>query len=115
MPGNTSDANLLAALRRHARVQDFQLYVGHGWLDLVRECHNRLAERFPDYELLAIKEKYGELAYQAFPHPWKQGGGAWTETEYDFVEEVTGRAQAASTAVCERCGRPGTTRLDRQH
>ena len=116
MPGNRSDPELLAELRRHARTEDdFEMYVGSGWLPLVRECHTRLRERFPDYELLAIKEKYGELAYQAFPHPWRQGGAAWTKAEHDFAEEVTEQARLVSTTVCERCGRVGTTRFDRRH
>ena len=61
--------DLTTVLRTHARAKDLVPYVGDGWLALVRACHEAVVAEFPNYELLAIKQKYGELAFQAFPTP----------------------------------------------
>jgi hypothetical protein len=39
--------------------------VGEGWRPLVEECHARLQAAFPDYELLAVKQKWGALELHA--------------------------------------------------
>jgi hypothetical protein len=78
-PVNSPD--LLAALRPHGHRADFEVvFVGAGWRDLVLECHRRIEAVFPDYELLAVKEKFGQLEFQAFPRPWiKATPNLWTE------------------------------------
>jgi hypothetical protein len=110
---NRADPALLEQLRGHARHSaDLELWVGDGWLPLVAKCHGRLENRFPDYELLAVKEKFGELAFQAFPRPWRQGG-AWTDGEATEADEITDDVRRRSVEVCERCGQPGELRLER--
>ena len=94
-------AELVEALRAHARTPGLQVYAGRGWLRLVRECHNRLEDAFPNYELLAVKEKYGELAFQAFPRPWQTGGGPWTNQEAHAVDQITDEYRELSTKVCD--------------
>ena len=42
-----------------------------GWWSIVRRCHDDVVAAFPDYELLAVKQKYGVLAFQCFPRPWR--------------------------------------------
>ena len=65
-PANSGD--LIDRLRPHARRFILQAaQVGEGWRPLVEECHERLQATFPDYELLAVKQKYGALEYQALP------------------------------------------------
>jgi len=113
--GNRSDPGLLAELRRRARVgPELEIFVDDGWLPLVRQCHAALIEVLPEYELLAVKEKYGALAFQAFPRPWVPGGN-WTDEESDLVEQITDAAAAWSALVCEHCGLPGELREDREH
>jgi hypothetical protein len=59
---------LFEQLRPHGRDGEFDVaWVGEGWRSLVEECHTRIAATFPEYELLAIKQEYGVLEYQAFP------------------------------------------------
>jgi hypothetical protein len=110
----TRDANpnapeLLATLREHARMKDLQLFVGDGWLPLVRECHEAVVAEFPDYELLAVKQKYAELAFQAFPVPWA-GPDTWTDEEHSRLDEIVDSFRARSAAICERCGGRGEVR-----
>lgn len=105
---------MVDALRSHARHPDgFQVYAGRGWIGLVRECHNELELAFPNYELLAVKEKYGELAFQAFPRASQPGGAAWTIDESHAVDRITDEFRELSTQVCEECGRPGQLRETR--
>ena len=113
--GNESDATLLQHLRRHARSEDLDLFVSDGWLPLVADCHEAMTARFPDYELLAVKEKYGQLAFQAFPRPWVPGGTAWTPEEHEACDDITDAYRERSAEVCERCGQPGTLRVSRAH
>lgn len=70
---------LISALRPHARDADFDVcWVGEGWRDIVADCHRSIISAFPDYELLAVKQKYGVLEYQAFPRPWTRDKPQWT-------------------------------------
>lgn len=59
---------LIERLRPHGRDRDFEVgWVGEGWRSLVDECHTRIVAVFHEYELVNIKQKYGELIYQAYP------------------------------------------------
>jgi hypothetical protein len=71
----------------------------------VRECHEAVVAEFPDYELLAVKQKYAELSFQAFPRP-----GAWTSEENRRLNAIVDVFSERSTSVCERCGRQGEVR-----
>jgi hypothetical protein len=63
-PANGRD--LIDRLRPHARRFTLKTaQVGEGWRPLVEECHERLQAAFPDYELLAVKQKYGALRTDA--------------------------------------------------
>jgi hypothetical protein len=108
------DAELLAALRRHARVGDeLVVWTGPGWRSLVRQGHDDLVTAFPDYELLAVKQKYGELAFQAGPRPWADRG-SWPADDLDRVHAITRALGQASARVCEWCGAPGELRPTRR-
>lgn len=113
-PANSGD--LIDALRPHAR--RFTLAaarVGEGWRPLVGECHERLQAAFPDYELLAIKQKYGVLEYQAFPRPWAPGQQRWTRRESADLLAITGEVRDRSRHICEWCGAAGEHRAWRTH
>jgi hypothetical protein len=102
-PANS--AEVVARLRRHSRAGDFEVaWVGEGWRSLVEECHERLVAVFPEYELLAIKQKYGVLSYQAFPRPWVDGERCWSADEGAAVDAITDEFSVRSEAVCEWCG-----------
>jgi hypothetical protein len=96
---------LIDRLRVHARDGEFEVaWVGEGWRPLVEGCHERLVGLFPEYELLNIKQKYGVLAYQAFPRPWSEGEQRWSSAEFDALEAVTEEYRSRSETVCEWCG-----------
>lgn len=104
-----SDA-VLEPLRRHLRNPSAEFWIGPGWYQLALRCHEAVAEEFPDYELLAVKQKWAALAFQANPHPWTPNGTAWTRAESTRLHAVTGEFDRISRTVCESCGRPGTLR-----
>ena len=108
-PVNSSD--LVNRLRPHGRDGDFDVaWVGEGWRTLVEACHDRLLAVFPHYELLAIKQKYGELSYQAFPRRWVQGQTQWTPEEAIALDDITDAFGALSRTMCEWCGATGKLR-----
>jgi hypothetical protein len=110
-----NSGDLIARLRPHARRFTFQAAdVGEGWRPLVEECHERLQAAFPDYELLAVKQKYGGLEYQAFPRPHAQAGKQWTAQEYADLQAITGEIRRRSERTCEWCGSAGTHRESRK-
>lgn len=103
----------LTPLVPHARGGDSLLFlVGPGWFDLVRQCHEAASAEFPDYELLAVKQKFARLAFQAFPRPWA-GEGSWTDDEARALDGLIEPMQERSEETCERCGRPGRERDSR--
>jgi hypothetical protein len=102
---------LIEGLRRHGRGGDFEVaWVGEGWRPLVESCHQRLVTQFPDYELLAVKQKFGVLAFQAFPRPSASDYRAWTDDEYAVVTTIIEQVRSASESVCEWCGAAGSLR-----
>jgi hypothetical protein len=100
-----NSGELIDRLRPHRRDGDFEVaWVGEGWRRLVAECHERLSAKFPDYELLAIKQKYGVLSYQAFPCRWVEGERQWSAGEAAELDAITDEYRARSEVVCEWCG-----------
>ncbi|GIH05745.1 hypothetical protein Rhe02_38120 [Rhizocola hellebori] len=96
---------LITRLRRHGRRVGFEVaWVGEGWRALVEQCHDRLVAAFPDYELLAIKQKWAVLEYQAFPSPWVDGRATWQEDEYCCLQRIVDEVKGESESVCEWCG-----------
>jgi hypothetical protein len=101
--------DLVGTLRTHARSKDLEVRVGDGWLPLVRACHEAVAAEFPNYELLAVKQKYGELAFQARPLA-ARGPESWTDDERQRLHDIVEHFREASASVCEECGRLGDMR-----
>lgn len=101
-----NSAELMAQLRPHGRGGEFEVaWVGEGWRTLVAECHERLRAAFPEYELLAIKQKYGVLSYQAFPRRRRvDGEPSWSAGEAAQVNAITDELSIRSQGVCEWCG-----------
>jgi len=112
-PGNSGD--LIDRLRPHARRFTFEAAeVGEGWRPLVQECHERLQAAFPDYELLAVKQKYGALEFQALPRQWAEGRRQWTTQENADLEAITSEIRDRSEHTCEWCGAAGNHRESRK-
>lgn len=113
-PANS--AELLSELRPHRlRSEAEVIWVGEGWRPLVEECHRSLAARFPDYELLAVKQKWGALAYQAFPRAWVPGATSWTGDEYAVLKTITDAIRTRSESICEWCGAAAALRDGRSY
>jgi hypothetical protein len=103
--------DLIAQLRPHGRDRDFEVaWVGEGWRPLVEACHLQIMTRFPSYELIAIKQKWGVLSYQAVPRRRNEGSGEGTEIELSELDEITGEYQRRSETICEWCGAPARLR-----
>ncbi|OUC95029.1 hypothetical protein CA983_34105 [Streptomyces swartbergensis] len=100
-------------MRRHLRDPSYDFDVGPGWRRLVLECHQAVVAEFLEYELLAVKQKWGSLCFQAFPRPWKHGGN-WTGAESARVSAVTEAFADRSEGICERCGAAGSLRESRR-
>lgn len=108
-PGDASPA---APYRGHFRDPAWHVDVGPGWHPLVLRCHEAVVAEFPEYELLAVKQKWAVLAFQAFPRPWKPGGN-WTHDEADRLDALVDAFTALIARVCERCGGAGALRETR--
>ncbi|MEU2232390.1 hypothetical protein [Streptomyces vietnamensis] len=102
----------LMPLRCHFRDPSSEFDVGPGWRPLVLRCHEAVVAEFPEYELLAVKQKWAALAFQAFPRPWRRGGN-WVSGEVDRLHALVAEFTAASEHICERCGNAGTLRETR--
>ena len=103
----------LTQLTSHTRGGEvLLLHVGPGWFDLVHECHSAVSSVFPEYELLAVKQKMARLAFQAGPRPWA-APGSWTSAELSSLNGLVEPFQERSEEICERCGRRGRERDSR--
>ena len=104
----------MKALRPHWREPVVDVaWTGEGWRDLVAACHSAVADRFPDYELLAVEQKHGLLAFQAFPRPWSDSSTIWTPAELSELHAILETFVARSAIVCEWCGGNGLRRDER--
>lgn len=107
-------ASALDALRPRLRVPGQPFAIGPGWRRLVLGCHRRMAAEFPAYELLAVKQKYGRLSFQAFPRPWRPGERSWTSEEHARLHEILDATTARSESLCERCSAAARLRRTRR-
>ncbi|WP_018347498.1 hypothetical protein [Longispora albida] len=100
-----NSGELIAELRPHARDYEFEVaWVGEGWRPLVRECHRRLSATFPEYELQAIEQSGGVLAFRAVPLQPVIGEVRWSPQEADELDAIVEEFRARSATVCEWCG-----------
>ena len=87
--------NLSEAIRaRMSEEAQWLSGIGDGWVSIVEELNDGLAELYPDYEILQIKQKYGGLRYYTV--------GVGTEGR-----ALIDAAEAKSMRTCEVCGEPG--------
>ncbi|MEU7375218.1 hypothetical protein [Streptomyces albidoflavus] len=107
-------ASALEVLRPRLRTAGQQFAIGPGWRRLVLDCHHRISAEFPSYELLAVKQKYGRLSFQAFPRPWRPGERSWTPDEHARLHDLLDATTARSESLCERCAAPARLRRTRR-
>jgi hypothetical protein len=109
--------DMLAPLVRHFRnpTDTDAFFIGPGWVALVRRCHDEVVEEFPDYELLAVKQKEGELAFQAWPRLWHEDVDRQFWEDDSRLDDITDRYAELSMLLCEQCGGRGTTRDEREY
>ncbi|MGW5047459.1 hypothetical protein [Streptomyces griseoluteus] len=110
---SSASGDVLEPIRQHLRNPSYDVDVGPGWRQLVSECHQAVVAEFPEYELLAVKQKWGALAFQAFPRPWKPGGN-WSDAEHSRLHAVTDAFADRSEGICERCAAEGSLRESRR-
>ncbi|MBC9712263.1 hypothetical protein H9Y04_06710 [Streptomyces sp. TRM66268-LWL] len=100
-------------LAPHFRTPGARPEIGPGWVGLVARCHQAVVAEFPGYQLNAVKQKLGRLAYQALPGSW-QPGGNWSRAEHHRIDEITDAFEELSASVCERCGNAASLRETRR-
>ena len=101
-------ADLEAILRRIPDGWGRWIRVGPGRYPIIVALDRKLAESYPDYRLLQVKEKFGTLRYYWEPE----------DTEGDEAPAARGNqlvevAAALAARTCEECGRPGAL-MERQ-
>lgn len=69
-----------------------------GWADLVFKLHNDLLMTDPDYKVVQVKEKFGELRYYVEPGLSDAG------------KQLISEAETKSLSICQDCGKPGSLR-----
>lgn len=115
VPEDAEQTVLLEELRAHAKFPErFALFIEPGWIPLVRECHRRLVDEFPEYEVAVISQKYGELRFYARPRPMTDATSEDVE-EQRRVNEIIGATRSRCSSTCELCGEPGSGRHERMY
>lgn len=83
------------------------MWIGEGWRELAEECHARILEEFPDYELLNVKQKHGALEYQASLGPGSPSAlHGRPKNCADFRRSRT-RSEIVPSASASGVGKPG--------
>ncbi len=82
-------------------MMDYIQEFGDGWMDLVNGTLEKIEAIDSHYEVLQIKEKYGELRW-------------YGESSYEYgtpqamvIGSLVNEAEARSRTICETCGLPG--------
>jgi hypothetical protein len=88
-----------------------------GWRPLVDELDAKLKERWPGYEILQVKEKFGTLRFYGNPgieppdFPDDDAGTAahnqWYADNVDTFHDLIHAYEAKTATICELCGQPG--------
>jgi hypothetical protein len=66
-------------------------HVGDGWKPIVTELHNKLIKLVPEYKILQVKEKFGQLRY-------------YTSGLSDMCDDIVSVAYRMCDLTCEKCG-----------
>mgnify|MGYP000014538987 FL=1 len=105
-------------MEKNATSRDNELNSGPaGWLTLLRQLDAKLQERWPDYTIAQIKEKFGTLRFYAdagleFLDFADDDAGtaahnAWYKDNIDAFHDVIYEYEAKSAFICQLCGKDG--------
>jgi hypothetical protein len=73
--------------------------IGPGWIPIVVELDQKMAEVAPEYELVQVKEKFGGLRFYT---------GVVNKDHYDAVNALIAEAEKKAAVTCDECGQPGS-------
>lgn len=83
--------------------------IGEGWIDLVYDLTVELAEKYPDFKITQIKEKFGGLRYYVEGYFLDFEGQSLAEST---MYKMIANAEKKSRNTCEVTGKPGKVRDD---
>lgn len=70
----------------------YGLACGPGWYPVIKDLHNKILAKFPNYEIWQIKEKFGGLRY-------------YCDVDGDEdIRQLIGEAERQAWQTCEECG-----------
>jgi hypothetical protein len=88
-----------------------------GWQPLLAELDAKLRERWPNYTIQQVKEKFGTLRFYAEPEleapdfPDDEAGIAahnqWYADNVDTFHDIIHEYEARTAEICQECGKPG--------
>lgn len=75
------------------------IQVDEGWYQLVIDCDRELSLFDPNYKIIQVKEKFGELRYYVKP----------SETCYEprRLHDIISKYEEIAARTCEATGKPG--------
>lgn len=75
------------------------IQVDEGWYQLVIDCDRELSLFDPNYKIIQVKEKFGELRYYVKP----------SETCYEprRLHDIIAKYEGIAAKTCEATGKPG--------
>ena len=75
------------------------IQVDEGWYQLVIDCDRELSLFDPNYKIIQVKEKFGELRYYVKP----------SETCYEprRLHDIISKYEEIAAKTCEATGKPG--------
>lgn len=78
---------------------DLQDRVGGGWVGVIGALHFDLVQRWPDYTVVSVKEKWGGLTVRL------------PDSMPEEAHQLAGMAYRVSRRMCESCGQPARPRF----
>jgi hypothetical protein len=85
----------------HKYAQEF----GDGWVDLVNDALEKILSIDSHYEVLQIKEKFGELRW------YGTSSYEYGTPNAMLIGRIVKDAESRSVGICESCGLPGEMRV----
>lgn len=82
---------------------DLKHHVGQGWWPLLAQLDAELTEIFPDYNVVQVKEKFGDLRVYLDHYLSDEEYASDTKLVWDTIFKY----EKLSSETCELCGQPG--------
>lgn len=85
------------------KIEDWKHHVGTGWHPLLEQLDSELTAVFPEYNVIQVKEKWGDLRVYLESYP---------PGPNRVVQEIIYKYEGISSRICEFCGNPGSHTTD---